>query len=161
MAHDTVIWLMLVLTSPFALYAMTPVARLAYRIIGRRHLCRVLGVETARLSRTAKNQRALYQVSLRLRTDTGRDIHYTYRTLARDTPPARVKADSEVVLFAVPWLANRAGWRPQTAYAQGGALIDSPALYATFLVFGGLPFAAATYHLIWGGNMLFDLLRLL
>lgn len=161
MHDDVLIWVMLVLSCPFALYAITPALRIVYRLIGRRYRCCVQEVGIRKASLTAENQRAIYEVSVHLRTDAGSNVNYMYRVIARDTPVVAVRGNDELQLFAVPWLATHAGWRPQTAYVEGGGLIDSMAIYGVFLVFGGLPFVAAVYHLTSGRNLLFDVIGLL
>lgn len=161
MFDDLPLWVMFLLSLPFAVYAVTPLVRPLYRLVGRKFVFSVQQIQTRPLFLGSMDQLGIYEINLYLCNGAGMNIKYSYRSIRRGVPAVAVSLGGELDLFAIPWLTTRVGWSSQTAYAANGALRDSIGVYVPFWFIGILPLVSISYALFSDRNLIFDIFRLL
>lgn len=160
MRENLALWVVLLLSFPLVVMAGAPILRPLYRLVGRRFVVTVQGIEARQLSLGPSTQMSIFEASLHLSNSMGLATNYAYKRISRGQPIVAISVGDEVELFAIPGLAKKLGWSPRTTFTRNKSLNDSFGIYLPFWFIGVLPFVSAVYYLATERNLLFDLVSL-
>lgn len=160
MHNDIVLWIVLLLSFPLVVMAAAPILRPLYRLVGKRFVFTVQGIETRQLSLGPSTQMSIFEVSLQLNNGMGLATNYAYKRILRGLPLVAISVGDEVELFAIVGLVQKFGWSPRTTFTRNKLLNDSFGIYLPFWFIGVLPFASAVYYVARERNLLFDIVSL-
>jgi len=161
MHNDIVLWIVLLLSFPLVVMAVTPILSSLYRLVGKRFVFSVQRIDIRQLSLGNSTQVGIFEISLQLCNSMGLATNYVYKRISRGLPLTAISVGDEVELFTIVGLAQKIGWSPRTTFTRNRSLNDSFGISLPFWFIGVLPFISASYYLVRGRNLLFDLFSIL